>query len=80
MIIMSLIMAPTLAAIFHASGPLGPNWLDSSRFPLSDNDLHCLVVTASRYLTAPKAHQLYGHCWMTRSAMARTVSRYYQER
>ena len=47
MIIMSLIMAPTLAAIFHASGPLGPNWLDSSRFPLSDNDLHCLVVTAT---------------------------------
>jgi hypothetical protein len=65
-------MSTTSDAAFGASGPLGPYWLDTSRFPLSDDDLQCLVVSAGSSLTALEVHQLYGH-WMTRTAMAQTV-------
>jgi hypothetical protein len=77
--IVSLVMAPTFAAIFGLSKWLGPEWLNSSGFPVSDDGLHYLVVTdGSSALTVSKARQLYCH-WMMRTAMDKTVGGYYQE-
>jgi hypothetical protein len=45
-IFLSLIMAPTFAAVFSPYGVHGPNLLGSSKVPLSDDGLHCLAPSS----------------------------------